>query len=396
MGQHVPQLPVGGSALLEKGRLSPGLAWGLSLALPGAGQLYARRYKAGVLTLLFVVAGWSAAVFAQPLLAEGGQGSMLFGVALRVVVGLWAFASVDAYFTAREINAGWDPNVGPNPRAAAVLNLLTRGFGYFYAGESKRGWTAFVAVGVLNSALRQAPDGMESQLLGWLSELLMAITAVDGYRCARQKQLEKRAGLVALHASVAPSRVPPMMPVLGGVALLGSYLMVGVMDLVAPSYDVMDHAGESVTPGEEHLVWRSTAYGVRANIPMEWTLEDPAPDWALLQATDEELPCDGAIALEPTSAFITLQTAADATVKALNKATPRLVLKQTTTGTLGGMAAVVLHLEEPAGQDVPLRRMTYFIAHRGLTRHVLITNDWSTQGECDAALQAFQQGYALE
>ena len=106
MGQHVPQLPVGGSALLEKGRLSPGLAWGLSLALPGAGQLYARRYKSGLLTLLFVVAGWSAAVFAQPLLAEGGSRSMLFGVALRVVVGLWAFASVDAYFTAR-IDTGW-------------------------------------------------------------------------------------------------------------------------------------------------------------------------------------------------------------------------------------------------------------------------------------------------
>ena len=73
----------------------------------------------------------------------------IVGEALVVMLVLWIFSFLDAYFTAIEINRGQDDLVDEqNPRVAVTLNLLTAGFGYFYLGERTKGLTLFVVMQV--------------------------------------------------------------------------------------------------------------------------------------------------------------------------------------------------------------------------------------------------------
>jgi hypothetical protein len=62
-------------------------------------------------------------------------------MAMLAVLVLYVFSFLDAYYVAREINAGMDSLVDSNnPRVATTLNLLTNGFGYWYLGERTKGW----------------------------------------------------------------------------------------------------------------------------------------------------------------------------------------------------------------------------------------------------------------
>ena len=118
---------------------SPSLAFLFSLIMPGFGQFYCRKVKRGVWTLAFFALSHLGIFFLYPFL-EGDDHRLvaLWGASLRAGIFLYIFAFLDAFFTAREINAGRDKQIEKNPRIAAILNLLTRGFGYFYLGEKKK------------------------------------------------------------------------------------------------------------------------------------------------------------------------------------------------------------------------------------------------------------------
>ncbi len=156
-------------------RKSARLAWAASLVVPGSGQLYAGARTRGLATLV-------ATVLAIAGMATG----VATGVAVRGIIMLYAFASVDAYFTAREANRGLNPSGGQNPRVAAVLNAITNGFGYFYLGERRKGLMTFVALAVLN-VIAQAIAANSLRLgLGVAIglECVLAAIAVDAYRIA--------------------------------------------------------------------------------------------------------------------------------------------------------------------------------------------------------------------
>ena len=59
---------------------------------------------------------------------------------------------------ALEINRGKEPGPYQNPRVAAVLNLLTHGFGYFYLGERGKGLLVFLGLRFVAAALGRAQD----------------------------------------------------------------------------------------------------------------------------------------------------------------------------------------------------------------------------------------------
>ncbi len=124
-----------GTPAVPTRRKKPGLAFLLSLLVPGAGHFYCGKTIAGIWTLGFFAAFVGVMRFVDPQ-----QSMNLWGFCLRGAVVLYTYAFLDAYFSAREINAGTDSVMtGSNPRIAAVLNLLTNGFGYFYLGKRKQG-----------------------------------------------------------------------------------------------------------------------------------------------------------------------------------------------------------------------------------------------------------------
>jgi hypothetical protein len=107
-----------------------------------------------------------------------------WAAALRLSLILYIFGFLDAYYSAREINAGTDPPPYANPRVAAVLNLLTRGFGYWYLGERKKGWVFFIGLGLL-FVVSQGPQ-LRSMVEAILEVVMIAI-AIDAYRIGRRQ-----------------------------------------------------------------------------------------------------------------------------------------------------------------------------------------------------------------
>ena len=106
----------------------------------------------------------------------------------------YAFGSLDDYFTAREVSRGIDRRLMNNPRIAALLNLLTRGLGYFYLGERVKGIVVFVALGFLNVVTPQIAAG-GSRAMATVSLVTYAVVvalAFDAYRIGDQSSSQVR------------------------------------------------------------------------------------------------------------------------------------------------------------------------------------------------------------
>jgi len=163
---------------------SPLVAFLLSLVLPGAGQTYGSKTSRGL---------WIAAVF-LPALAltiyltlrlgspEGKEAAFFWGMLLRITLFLYVFAFLDAFFTAREMTAGTDTFIAESPRVAAILNLLTRGFGYFYLGQRKLGFVVFFGLMFFQAPIAKAPMG------GLVIEVILAVMGAQAYNIARDSE----------------------------------------------------------------------------------------------------------------------------------------------------------------------------------------------------------------
>ncbi len=189
---------------------SAGLAWLLSLFVPGAGHLYAGLYLRGVLVLGTSILGLLLVIsLAGP--ASRGMGSIV-GAAIVVMPILWVFGFVDAYFSTVERNRGIQPEMVDNPRVAVVLNLVTNGFGYFYLGERTKGIAVFVAAG-LARFLEGALSGRVQAALWALLAIVSVYISIDAYRIGRRAFAAQVASM-ELPPAPPPSRVPPIVPVI--------------------------------------------------------------------------------------------------------------------------------------------------------------------------------------
>lgn len=224
--------PPHGSEFSQRPRKSAGLAWLLSLLLPGAGHLYAGLFLRGALVMGISAVGMATLV---STLASGGSQSSAAGVLVMLLPVLWAFGFLDAYETTVESNRGIDPSLVDNPRVAAVLNLTTRGFGYFYLGERTKGVAVFVAMSVVSLLVGGSTSAIAVAV--WL--LVTGVTigiACDAYRAGR-RAFDAQVDLMELPPPPAPSRLPSAIPyALAGItalALLALVLGGGLMLLTA-------------------------------------------------------------------------------------------------------------------------------------------------------------------
>jgi len=199
-------IPVGALAP-EVPHKSAGLAFLFSLILPGAGQFYCGKGTRGSITLAFWLFGLTLCFMSRQ---PDYQGS---GLLLLVV--LWTFSFLDAYFTAIEINSRQDSQVDvQNPRVAVTLNLLTAGFGYFYLGERTKGIVILVGTQIVRFGVPRI-TGFAGGVVSLALIVVQMVMAADAYRLARLQlkealdpQPEQPSG-----ADTVASRLPVFVPV---------------------------------------------------------------------------------------------------------------------------------------------------------------------------------------
>lgn len=207
---------------------SAGLAFALSLIIPGAGQFYCGKTWRGGLTLAF----WLLAF----VLCFANVSTATIGQALVVMLVLWIFSFLDSYFTAIEINRGQDEQVDvQNPRVAVTLNLLTAGFGYFYLGERAKGVTLFVLMQVSRFILPSTGFWRGAILV--LVALVQFAVAADAYRIARRQLKESQGAGPAgpVSPAVPASRLPVQVPVIMACALPLGFAMLAALGLMLKS-----------------------------------------------------------------------------------------------------------------------------------------------------------------
>src|SRR6185437_4696253 len=167
-------------------RRNPSFALFLSLIYPGLGHLYVGLRKNAL---------WIISMQTLSFLVIANGTGMLHGAAVLTVPSLYCFAAIDAYLDAREWNAGVTSLLfRTNPRIAATLNLLTKGFGYFYLGDRIKGIICFLLITAIQGVLIAHPNVWTS-ILGPFAQVLIA---ADGYRIARQR-------LYKAHPELAPA-----------------------------------------------------------------------------------------------------------------------------------------------------------------------------------------------
>ena len=217
-----------GAFVPEPRHKSAGLAFLLSFLIPGAGQFYCGKNGRGGMTLAFWLLGLIFCI-AHP-------STTIVGEALIVMLVLWIFSFLDAYFTAIEINRGQDDLVDEqNPRVAVLLNLLTAGFGYFYLGERTKGLTLFVVMQVARFAVPST--GFWGVLIGLVLVVVQLLVAWDAYRIAHRQVIEAMARDTTPPVPDAnpASRLPVQVPVVLACLLPFGFVMVGAIGLVLGS-----------------------------------------------------------------------------------------------------------------------------------------------------------------
>jgi TM2 domain-containing membrane protein YozV len=260
-------------SLTEQSELGPppqksaGLAFVLSLLLPGIGQIYCGKIRRGIWTLVLSMLCAGGFVFLA-VTAEGqnGENKELFaGMLLRTAIVLYGFGFIDAFMTAREVSSGRDRNIVYNPRVAAVLNLTTRGFGYYYVDEKKRAVLFFMLVGVL----ARVNSKIENIWVDLALEFMLIGLAVDAYRMA-----------VKLNPPAEPVTLPyreERRDVLAGLVYgLGVLLVVGYFSLsiwgwVAPDFSKIDQTQANFETRNGQTIYRNAKYGVTIHLPGNWT-----------------------------------------------------------------------------------------------------------------------------
>ena len=245
VGAFVPQTP----------HKSAGLAFLLSLLLPGAGQFYCGKMGRGWITLGFWLLG---------LIGSFARSEGLKGTGILLITVLWIFSFLDAYFTAIEINRGQDAQVDvQNPRVAVTLNLLTAGFGYFYLGERSKGIVIFVATQVVRFAVPRL-TGYAGGVVSLALIVLQMLMGADAYRIARM-QVQEALGPQPEHPAAAttkPSRLPLFIPVsLAGLAATGflGFIIFGLALSAARGPQVLPGAARSESLGLSARAQRGSA-----------------------------------------------------------------------------------------------------------------------------------------
>lgn len=115
-----------------------------------------------------------------------------------------------------------------------MLNLMTRGLGYFYLGERVKGLVVFFVLGfaqvVLPVMLGGKPAVVNAVSLAAIA--LAFAMGIDAYRIGRRSFEAQIAGM-DLHAEAPPSRLPVVVPLIAGGIVIGLLVLIIAAGMVA-------------------------------------------------------------------------------------------------------------------------------------------------------------------
>src|SRR5713226_9816321 len=255
---------------------NPALAFLLSLLLPGLGQFYCRKNSRGAWTLVFFLIALGVTIWLTPMFVgtSAGAVALAWGVLLRVAVFLYVFAFLDAYFTAREMTAGIDPFIAESPRVAAILNLLTRGFGYFYLGQRAAGFAVFIGFGIFLQSILNSFGKEDHAASGLFMEAVLAGLAIHAYGIARKREKEILATIEPSPQFAAMGGLPSAVPIGLAVVFAAAYLGLACIGFFLPDYSAIDQTRARISPEDEQTVYTNPEYGIEYRAPAGWTLTD--------------------------------------------------------------------------------------------------------------------------
>jgi TM2 domain-containing membrane protein YozV len=370
------------------------LAFLLSLVLPGAGQIYCGKKSPGLWTMGFFLLVLALTInFTRQLGGpEGKETASFWGVALRASLFLYVFAFLDAFFTAREMTAGTDAFVAENPRVAAILNLLTRGFGYFYLGQRKLGLTIFFGLMFVQAPLAQTTGGSV------LMEFVAAAMAMHAYSIARQSEKQILA-TVRLPAKPASSKgLPAAIPIGLAAILAAGYIALLSVGLLMPDYSHVDQSTAQVSQNSEGSLYQNPTYGVSLRVPSGWSLKNDEPKFFLAAARRDNA-CSVSLQPMKLSPLVGLDYFKAQLADQFSK------MKDMSGAVLDEQPAVVSGLR---GRDIRVSVtrgdqpivVHHTIARKGMTLYDLRTYQVASDGEdaastCDADLSFIRRNVVL-
>ncbi len=254
---------------------SPLVAFILSLVLPGAGQIYCGKISRGIWTLAIFLPALALTVYFSLQIgsADGKVEVFSWGMLLRITLFLYVFAFLDAFFTAREMTAGTDAFIAESPRVAAILNLLTRGFGYFYLGQRKLGLTVFLGLMFLQAPLAKTAVG------NLILELISAAMGVHVYNIVRRTEKEILTTVRLPAAPASSTSLPWLVPIGFAVVLAAGYLALSVLGLLLPDYSHVDQSTARVSLDSQGVIYQNPAYEVSLRAPTSWTVTHDEPTY---------------------------------------------------------------------------------------------------------------------
>jgi len=372
------------------------LAFLLSLLLPGLGQFYCRKNSRGAWTVIFFLLSLGVTIWLTPMLVgEAGAGiALIWGVLLRIAVFLYGFAFLDAYFTAREMTAGTDPFIAESPRIAAILNLLTRGFGYFYLGQRALGFAVFIGLGIFQQVIVHSLSAGNEAAGPLLLELILGALGVHAYEIARKREKEILATIEPPPQLAATTSLPAAVPVGLAILLAAAYVGLCCIGLFMPNYSAIDQTPARISSGDQSTVYTNPAYGIEFKAPAAWSLTDQDTKYPVGARRNDNV-CAADLRLVAWSPVLPADSYARAVSAQLqrpeNKAN-RLV--QNIPTTLSGLPArdIVLTIEQN-GNHVTEHQIA---ARKGMTLYILTTDSLTeTVADCQSDFQFIQQHLAL-
>jgi TM2 domain-containing membrane protein YozV len=355
------------------------LAFVMSLVIPGSGLIYCEKAFRGMATLIVCAIAAYVTIAQWPSVVHGMG---FWSAAVTIGLSVYIFGFLDAFFTAREVTAGIDPQVDvQNPRVAAILNFLTNGFGYFYLGERTKGFSIFIVLFLFNSAIYQAAGSLAALAIP-------VVMATDGYRTAK-RQIRESLGDDAYLASLARVRqsswLPAAVPLTLAILIATLPVSIRVVGQLLPRFAPVDQSAARFTKDTTSKVYENPKYAVRMVIPAAWefqrSTEGEKTHLALARATN------GGCAVQLTgSGVLPLRTSkAEGEILAedvlKNHSGAKLITQH--PATLGNLNGYQLDFSIP-DQDTELLQ-SYVLARRDLVTYMMIAVAGSADPECESS-----------
>jgi hypothetical protein len=285
-----------------------------------------------------------------------------------------------------------------NPRVAAILNLVTKGFGYFYLGWRA---TAVVVFFLLNIAQRYAlaHGGLRGTVYSTLSEVTLAFLSFHGYWLAKRR-LKPRVEAVPWSNPFpkAHLELSAILPIAVGALLAANYVAWVGIAIAMPSYKHIDISRESILQTKNGPTFSNPAYRVSFSAPPGWKIDGPAAKskntLAEARFSTDSGKCIAEFVIVPHNPLLSVHYQGELLRRKLLADSPKYSFQFERDATLSGFPAEQLDFLVK-GKSAFVEQH-YFLAARGLTIYSFVETERADDVSiCDPGLDSIRHSIQI-